>query len=163
LDRTAVLAQLRTRFGRDPRLARVFDYVEANLKEVERFIKFALVGTLGAVVDFSVLNFGILVLGFSKPIANTFSFSAAVLNNFTWNRLWTFPEARDKPVLIQLAQFALVNIAGYFINQAIFLGLDYLILHRWGVLGYNLSKAIATLVVLFWNFGVNRVWTFGGI
>ena len=161
--RALVLPPLRSISRLDPRLARLYEYVEANFIEVERFIKFALVGTLGAVVDFSVLNIGILVFGLSKPVANTFSFSAAVLSNFTWNRLWTFPEARDRPILPQLGQFTLVNVVGYFLNQLIFLGLDYLVLHRWGVAGYNLSKAIATLVVLFWNFGVNRVWTFGGI
>jgi len=144
-------------------LARVMDYALANAKEVERFIKFAIVGTSGAVVDFGILNFCILVLGFCKPLANTCSFSMAVLNNFIWNRLWTFPESRDRPFLPQLAQFTIVNIGGYILNQTIFLGLDYLILHRFGVLGYNLSKAIATIVVLFWNFGVNRIWTFRGI
>jgi len=30
-------------------------------------------------------------------------------------------------------------------------------------LGYNVAKAIAIIVVLFWNFGVNRVWTYRGI
>jgi len=32
-----------------------------------------------------------------------------------------------------------------------------------GPLGYNVAKAIAIIVVLFWNFGVNRVWTYRGI
>ena len=27
----------------------------------------------------------------------------------------------------------------------------------------NMAKAFATCVVLFWNFGVNRVWTYRGI
>jgi putative flippase GtrA len=30
-------------------------------------------------------------------------------------------------------------------------------------LAYNLSKAVATIIVLFWNFGANRLWTFRGI
>ena len=30
-------------------------------------------------------------------------------------------------------------------------------------LSYNVAKAFAIGVVLFWNFGVNRVWTYRGI
>lgn len=134
-----------------------------GVKEAKRFIKFAIVGTTGAVVDFGLLNFGILVLGLPKAVANTISFSAAVVNNFLWNRLWTFPESRSLPPASQFWKFSLVSLVGYFLNQTIFLGLDHLFFHRFGAMGYNISKAIATIVVLFWNFGANRVWTFKGI
>jgi putative flippase GtrA len=30
-------------------------------------------------------------------------------------------------------------------------------------LSYNLAKAFAIGVVLFWNFGINRIWTYRGI
>jgi len=132
----------------------------AKQKEIARFVKFATVGAFGALVDFGVLNLLILAFGFSKFWANTCSFSAAVLSNFIWNRFWTFPESRRERFLPQLIQFVLVSIGGYIINQTIFLGLDSLILHIWGTLGYNIAKAIAILVVLFWNFGINRIWTY---
>lgn len=135
----------------------------ANRRELVRFAKFATVGIIGTVVDFSVLNVLILSFGLSKFWANTGSFAAAVISNFIWNRLWTFPESRERSLVPQLVQFALVSLGGYVINQLIFLGLDSLFLHAWGTLGYNLAKAIATVVVLFWNFGINRVWTYRGI
>jgi len=131
--------------------------------EVNRFLKFATVGAVGAVVDFSLLNIGIQVFGLEKWLANTISFSAAVVSNFTWNRLWTFPESRKDPLLRQLGQFFLVNLVGYAINQGIFLSLDRHVFGGWGVLGYNVSKAIAIGVVLLWNFGINRVWTYRSI
>jgi len=146
-----------------PRWGRLLILFLAKRKEIERFIKFAIVGAFGAVVDFGVLNLLILGFDFSKFWANTCSFSAAVLSNFVWNRFWTFPESRQERLLPQLIQFALVSIGGYIINQTIFLGLDTLIFHIWGTLGYNISKAIAILVVLFWNFGINRVWTYRNI
>jgi putative flippase GtrA len=132
----------------------------ANRKEMERFLKWGVVGTIGAVVDFSLLNLGIQVFGLSKWLANTFSFSVAVASNFTWNRLWTYPESRQKPIGPQLGQFFIVNLFGLGINQAIFLSLDRYIFGRWGTLGYNVSKAIAIGVVLLWNFGINRIWTY---
>ena len=144
-------------------VARVRALVNDHRSEVVRFVKFGIVGAIGAVVDFSVLNLGIQVFGLAKWLANTFSFSAAVLSNFTWNRLWTFPESRDRPVGPQLGQFLLVNVVGYAINQAIFLSLDRYVFSDWDAWGYNLSKAIAIGVVLFWNFGINRIWTYRGI
>lgn len=145
-------------------LARLSELAQTNRREFVRFIKFAIVGTSGAVVDFGVLNLLHLVFGFSKFWANTCSFTLAVINNFTWNRLWTFPESRERPLKSQLAQFALVNVAGLAINQIVFLSLDrYVFGPLLGPLGYNVAKAIAIIVVLFWNFGVNRVWTYRGI
>jgi putative flippase GtrA len=147
---------------RHPRLSRLIDHALAHSREIERFVKFALVGTSGTVVDFGLLNLLIQVFGFSLVAANTCSFSAAVLNNFIWNRLWTFPESRERPVLPQLVQFTLVNVAGWAINTGILWTLSTYVftMPLWG---YNLSKAIAIVVVLFWNFGINRMWTYKGI
>ena len=147
-----------------PFINRAVDKAAGNRKELERFIKFALVGALGAVVDFTVLNILILAVGMPKVWANTCSFSAAVLSNFTWNRLWTFPESRSRPLRTQLPQFALVNLIGLGINQIVFLGLDhYVFTPMFGTLGYNVAKAVAIVIVLFWNYVVNRIWTYKGL
>jgi len=154
---------------------------QSHRKELGRFVKFAVVGAIGTVVDFGILNLLIQQVGLDKFWANTCSFTAAVISNFTWNRLWTFPESRQRPLVSQLGQFALVNLAGLVINQTIFLGLDKFVLGEAGLLAapvaglaglvgtthftlaYNLAKAIAIIIVLFWNFGINRVWTYKGI
>jgi putative flippase GtrA len=143
---------------------RFVDRAGQNVKEVVRFVKFALVGSLGAVIDFSVLNLLVLAFGVPKVWANTCSFTAAVISNFTWNRLWSFPESRQRPIRTQLPQFALVNLIGLGINQAVFLGLDHYVFGpAFGRLGYNLAKAVAIIVVLFWNYGINRIWTYKGL
>lgn len=157
-----VLSRVLTLARRHPGLARLIDHALANSQEIERFIKFALVGTSGTVVDFGLLNLLIQVFGFSLVAANTCSFSAAVFNNFIWNRLWTFPESRERPFLPQLAQFTLVNIVGWVINTGILWSLSTYVLTA-PLWGYNLAKVIATVVVLFWNFGINRIWTYKGI
>lgn len=146
--------------------ARVLTVALDNRKEFERFIKFALVGTIGMVVDFTVLNLLVLLGGLAPLYANPFSFSAAVVSNFTWNRLWTFPESRSRKKRTQLPKFALVNIIGLGINQLIFaLALHYLVplLGLAHPLDYNVAKLIAIGVVLFWNFGANRMWTYRGL
>lgn len=71
-------------------------------KEVERFLKFAVVGFIGAAVDFGT----VIVLqatlfppadkdGVAIPsnvvVATSIAFLAAVISNFLWNRFWTYP------------------------------------------------------------------------
>ena len=162
-------------------MARLVALARNNSKEIIRFLKFATVGVIGTVVDFGVLNLLIQLAGMSKLWANTCSFTAAVISNFVWNRLWTFPESRERPLLSQLSQFTLVNVIGLAVNQAIFLGLDRFVLGEAGMLAtpmsslasglgiahftlaFNLAKAVAIMIVLFWNFGANRLWTYRGL
>lgn len=137
---------------------------QTDRKEFTRFIKFAVVGTIGAIVDFAVLNFLVLVVGLTPLQANPISFACAVLSNFTWNRLWTFPESRKFKKRSQLPKFFIVNLIGLIINQVVLavalVFLEPVVPHPWD---YNLAKAIAICIVLFWNFGVNRLWTYRGI
>jgi putative flippase GtrA len=128
-------------------------------------MKFAVVGTIGAVVDFGVLNLLVLGIGMPKEYANLVSVTCAIFSNFTWNRLWTFPESRERPLHTQFGQFALVNLFGLAINQVVFIGTDALIFDELfpHPIDYNLAKAAAIIVVLFWNFFVNRNWTYRGI
>jgi putative flippase GtrA len=134
-----------------------------NPKELERFLKFMVVGTIGFVVDFGTLNLLVLLVGLPVLIANTISFSLAVISNYTWNRLWTYPDSRSKPVRSQLVQFVVVNVAGLGINTVVLAALTPLFTRMVGELGYNIAKAIATVIVLFWNFFVNRYWTYSDV
>ena len=154
-------------------------FIKTNRKELTRFIKFAIVGTIGAVVDFGTLYLLHAVLGLNIALANTCSFTAAVISNFIWNRYWTYPDSRSKPVRTQLGQFFAVNLVGWGINTGLLLLLRFpcaslvgnlslrlpVVLNTETIynLGYNLAKAIATVVVLFWNFIVNRLWTYSDV
>ena len=132
--------------------------------ELVRFLKFAAVGAIGMVIDLSVLNILHKVFGLPLLVANSISFTVAVISNFTWNRLWTFPESRNRALLPQLGQFALVNVIGLAINNLVlwivFNAVQGFIPDPWN---YNVAKITAIGVVLFWNYGINRVWTYKGI
>jgi putative flippase GtrA len=146
-----------------------------NKKERTRFLRFAIVGIVGAVIDFSILN--LLHEAFNIPIliAQAVSFSIAVVSNFTWNRLWTYPESRSRPISKQLAQFVAVSLIGLGIRTLIFNGLDTALISLTksifssnfflpsDVIGHNASLAIVIVIILFWNFFVNRFWTYNGI
>jgi putative flippase GtrA len=133
-------------------------------KEFVRFLKFASVGMLGMVVDLTVLNVMHKVFGLPLLVANTISFTTAVISNFTWNRRWTFPESRERPIGSQLGKFTLVNVIGLAINNLVlwlaFQLTQQIVPDPWD---YNLAKVFAIGVVLFWNYSVNRAWTYKGI
>jgi len=132
-----------------------------NSIELARFIRFMTVGALGTFLDFSLLLM-LKSFGASTLIANSLSFSAGVVNNFTWNRLWTFADARRAKWGWQLAQFVLVSLAGLGMNNIIVLFLESPMGETLGnpEYGYLPAKFIATVVVVFWNYFANRFWTF---
>jgi putative flippase GtrA len=150
-------------------------WTTANRTEITRFLKFAVVGTIGAIVDFGTLYLLHAVLGWHLALSNTISFTCAVISNFTWNRYWTYPDSRSKPISAQLGQFFVVNIAGWAINTGILLALNQPLTNLVQSLnivataaaahkiGYNAAKVIATGVVMFWNFFINRFWTYNDV
>ncbi len=138
-------------------------------KEVKRFIKFGIVGAIGSVIDFGVLNALIFLVGWSSPqgkiVANLISTSMAIVSNFVWNRLWTFPESRQRNRTTQLVQFTIVNLIGLAINTGIFFVADHYLYELYFPtnIAIQLAKATAIGIVLFWNFGANRLWTYRGL
>ena len=146
-------------------MSKLLSFVSNNQDEFTRFVKFAVVGTVGAAVDFGVLNLLVLAFGWRKEYANLVSVTCAIISNFIWNRVWTFPESRERALHTQFGQFASVNLVGLGINQLVFIGTDALWFGAMFAhpLDYNVAKAAAIIVVLFWNFFVNRRWTYRGI
>lgn len=155
-------------------------------REVERFLKFAIVGISGAIVDFGTSN--VLMLTILPPInssnvaiATTIAFISAVVNNFTWNRFWTYPDSRSRSVRRQLAQFAVVSVTGW-LGRTIWISASYLALGKLATnlmqslepeltlsvettnqIGANIALFIGVFVVMIWNFFINRYWTYNDV
>ena len=144
-----------------------------NKSEKIRFFKFALVGISGTIVDFSIFNI-FLRLGFSSVASSVISFSIAVINNFIWNRLWTYPESRKASVIDQLGKFSAVSLAGLVIRTFILFVIEnpmiqiaaslfnYPFSQYSELIGKNVSLAIVIIIVLFWNYFGNKMWTYKG-
>jgi putative flippase GtrA len=147
-----------------------------NARERSRFLRFAFVGIIGAIVDFGVANLLVKAFNTRLVVAGTVSFILAILSNFTWNRFWTYPDSRSKPLSRQLAQFGVVSLMGLLIRVPILkyveppmealaaqLGLQFLPYLDSRTVGDNLTLAIAVVIVMFWNFFVNRYWTYSDV
>jgi putative flippase GtrA len=130
-------------------------------KEMTRFIRFSIVGLLGTLLDFSILTL-LKLAGLPTLLANTFSFSVGLLNNFSLNRLWTFADVENTNWRKQFLQYATVSLIGLTINNILLLSLENIFsafLHQsdWAFLP---AKGIATGVVVFWNYFANKTWAF---
>lgn len=145
-----------------------------NEKERNRFLKFAVVGFIGFFVDAGVFNLCRSVFFIQPEVASAISFSSAVISNFFFNRFWTYPDSRSKPIRTQMGQFFVVNLIGLAIRTGVLLVIldpiykfiskvNRLLPLSPTVLGDNLALIIVVGIVLFWNFFVNRFWTYSDV
>jgi putative flippase GtrA len=145
-----------------------------NQKERSRFLRFAVVGAFGAVVDFGVMNLLSHYLDMPLVLAGTISFTCAVFSNFTWNRYWTYPESRSRPLMHQLGMFFLVNTAGVLIRIPILHFAEPILLRFFedgahlshlsaDFLARNGTLALAVGIVMLWNYFINRHWTYNDV
>jgi len=65
-------------------------------KNYKQFIKFAVVGASGVVVDWVVYFILTRYLELFYLISKTISFLFAAINNYIWNRSWTFRSKENK-------------------------------------------------------------------
>jgi putative flippase GtrA len=158
-------------------------------KEMQRFLKFAVVGTVGAAVDFGIFNLLLLLEWLANAsvrlpfrltvteagLAGATSFLMAIISNFLWNRFWTYPDSRSKPILTQFLMFLGINVAGLLIRVPMLELLSdplgrlasrvapMLAAGTAASLGKNAALALAVIVVMFWNFFVNRYLTYSDV
>jgi putative flippase GtrA len=161
-------------------MVKVRAFVQDNRQEFVRFLKFAVVGGFGAIVDFVVLAVLERFVHPPEPVDNWWSsiavgisLSTAIVSNFIWNRYWTYPDSRSKPLVKQFAQFYVINILAYIIRGPIML-LET-VFAEWlgqgfalnpetaGTLGTYLAWALGVGIAMFWNFFINRIVTYSDV
>ena len=145
-----------------------------NPKERTRFLKFTAVGCIGFVVDFGVMNLLLKFTG-NPQLSTAISDILAFTNNFFWNRYWTYPDAREKPLLKQFLQFIVINLIGLGIRLLLFETIDAPISNYFKRVlpsdffmnpkdfGHNVTQFIAMCIVGLWNFFANRMWTYNDV
>jgi putative flippase GtrA len=151
-------------------LNRLLTLARGQNREVKRFIKFLFVGTFGFIVDFMIFTLAFRVLGIPEVIAQACSFTVAVISNFLWNYFWIYPDSRAGHVATKIVKFIVVSVASLFIRTPIFalvLGVADKTLTsmkvaeamRNSLKGY-VALAVSVIIVMIWNFVVNRLWTY---
>lgn len=119
-----------------------------------QLLKFGLVGGSGYVINLAVFALLAGNLGVHHLVAAIGAFCVAFVNNFLWNRHWTF-EASDGPAHFQAMRFFAVSVTALGINLIV---LEALV--SAASMGELLAQAIAVAVAMPFNFLGNRLWAF---
>jgi dolichol-phosphate mannosyltransferase len=129
-----------------------------------RYIKFALVGGVGTLINLAIFWTSIDYFYLSEWLAIVLAFVVADTNNFIWNRWWTF-RSKEK-VHFQYPQFLVVSFDGLMLNLILYSAFTD---HMFPALGLvaddgSLYKVFAQVMCIFlvsiFNFFANALWTF---
>ena len=120
-----------------------------------QLFKFGVVGATGYIVNLVVFAILVEAIGFHHILGAVGAFCIAVMNNFLWNRHWTF-RATQGHAGFQAARFFTVSLAALGVNLVV-LSLLVDVADAPEVP----SQAFAVAFAMPLNFIGNKLWTFG--
>jgi len=141
-----------------------------------RLGRFVIIGICNTIINFAILNFAFYGLHQGKLVSSFIATSCAVIFSFILNRNFVFLD-KKRPVM-KLTIFIIVTVSGILIvqNSIYALGIFLLHNHEFGVINFihdltrislsrnfvdvNLSNAVASLLVMIWNYNGYRWFVF---
>jgi len=130
-----------------------------RLRPRSRFLRFALVGVVGFVVDAGMLQLLVTWAGWGPIAARLVAIPSAVLATWLLNRTITFPESHGGPALTSLLRYALVSAAGAGVNFCVYSALVFASAAMAAL--PILPLAIASCVALVVNYLGSKHFAFG--
>ncbi len=125
-----------------------------NQAFILKIIKFGIVGFLGFIIDFGLTYIFKEKLKMNKFVANALGFLISAVVNFTVNRMWTF-QNHNPNLALQFGKFMAIASVALMLNSLIIYILNGKIR-----INFYVSKIIAVLFVMFYNFIMNSLFTF---
>ena len=116
-------------------------------KLVNKIIRFSIVGGIATLIDFACLFIFKEFLNFNVILANTLSFIISVTYNYIASITWVFDVNKNKNKNMQFILFIIFSIVGLIINNIIL----YILTDKLNIY-YLISKVVATLIVMVFNF-----------
>ena len=117
-------------------------------KLFSQLIKFGLVGGIAFLIDYGIMVFLTEVFKIPSLISAAISFTVSVIFNYIASVKWVFDVDKEKNSKTkELVVFILLSIVGLGINELIMWIMDKEV----GIY-YMISKIVATIVVMCYNF-----------
>lgn len=126
------------------------------MKETTRIVRFALIGTLNALIMAITVWVMLDVLAVNYLLSNIAAYTLAQLNNFVWCKHWIFPSEKKSSAWRQALLFSIAFFMAYT-SQFLFLLLLVEVLHC----NEYLAQFLGLFVYGAVNFIMNRKITFG--
>ena len=127
----------------------------ARNNDIQRFIRFCIVGATGILVNQGLLWLLTDLARIYYLYSAIFSIEASIISNFVLNDLWTFRDRREAAghVLLRFSKYNLLCAAGSSFNYAI-LWFCTDILHIY----YLISNLIGIAAAVTWNYLISLNW-----
>lgn len=133
----------------------LINVVKLRFRQSEDFIRFALVGLSGLLVNLGIYVLLTRKMGFDIVLASPVAIEVSILSNYFLNDVWTFKYRRVTiPVYRRLFRFHVVAALAGSLNYLAFLTLVYL-MHVYDILANVSGISIGILV----NYSLNSIWT----
>ncbi len=116
-------------------------------KLINIIIRFSVVGGIATIIDFVCLYIFKEFLNINIIIANTLSFIISVTYNYIASITWMFDVNNNKNKNVQFILFIVFSVVGLIINNIIL----YILTDKLNIY-YLISKVIATIIVMIFNF-----------
>jgi putative flippase GtrA len=136
-----------------------------KMSDIAQFLRFCVVGSLNAVIDFAILN--LLLWAFPSQDTwhvlayNSLAVLLASVNSFFCNRYWTFQQSRAI-TFKEVYRFVVIAGATIVMNDLLMLLLAHLFpgIIRSGLIGANALKLAAIIGTMSISFFGMRLWVF---
>ncbi len=136
-----------------------FEYIKNTLRyiitirvrELSHLIKFAIVGFIGFLINFSAMEIFYRAFGISPDNAAAIGAELAIISNFTLNNIWTFKDKKItnvKQLVGKFLQFNFTSLGAIFIQKiGIWLGI-----RLFGQSYYQIYFVVSLIFVMFFNY-----------
>lgn len=127
-----------------------------RLRSSETFIKFALVGLSGVLVNLGIFTL-LLNIGINKFVASPIAIEFSVVSNFLLNNYWTFSRRKTKDrVRIKGIKFNIVSVFSLAVSYSTFVVLTLL----FPAIPPQVHQFISIAPAMLINYFLNSYWTF---
>jgi len=121
-------------------------------KLMEQIVRFGIVGVIAFVIDYSVLLLLTEVAGIHYLISSAVAFLVSVIFNYILSITFVFETDKSQSKGVQFGLFAVMSAGGLGINQLMMWLLSDVMF-----IPYQLSKFLATAVVMVYNFVTRKL------
>lgn len=117
-----------------------------------QFFRYVIVGGFSFIIDYGLLYFLTEYANFHYILSATISFIAGLVVNYILSTKWIFRKSRLKNTALEFIIYGIIGIVGLILNNILLYAFtDFLHIY------YMISKLIAAVLVMGWNFVGRRI------
>ncbi|MBV9446718.1 MAG: GtrA family protein [Streptosporangiaceae bacterium] len=126
---------------------------------IPELARFGVIGGIGAVIDLGGAAYLHLDMGIGPMVAKGLSITAATVFTYLGSRFWTFRHRVNQAVLRETVLFAILNVVGLLIAEAV-IAFTHYGLGAKSALAYNLASVAGTGLGTIFRYFSYKKWVF---